>query len=236
MSEKGTVNEKSKLHEGHRDRMRKRFRETDFDGFNDHEVIEMLLFYACPRRDTNELAHKLINKFGSIAGVIDAEYEELIAEKYITEPAAVLLKMIPKFMPIYYNSKNRQEAYDNTPKLVDLFEPYFVGLTHEEFRVACFDAKLKLISNIAVDRGDPFGAPVDVRRVVEIALREKAAGIAIAHNHPQNSAKPSSKDIDVTQTIIDVMRHMRIDFLDHIIVGENEIISLKDKAYTKFLG
>lgn len=235
MSEK-KVNEKSKLHEGHRDRLRKRFRETGFDGFTDHEIIEMLLFYACPRRDTNEIAHILINKFGGIAGVIEADYEELITVNYITETAATLLKMIPKLMPIYSNSKNSNMEYNNTDKLKDLFEPYFVGLTHEEFRIACFDNNLKLLKNVAVSNGDPTGAPVDIRRLVEIALREKAASIAIAHNHPNASPKPSNQDIMTTQTIIEVMHNIRIGFLDHIIIGKNETLAMKESAYTKFLG
>lgn len=235
MSEK-TVNEKSKLHEGHRDRMRKRFRETGFDGFTDHEVIEMLLFYACPRRDTNEIAHLLINKFGGIAGIIEADYEELVTVKYITDSAATLLKMIPKLMPIYSNSKSSSTEYNNTDKLKALFEPYFVGLTHEEFRIACFDNNLKLLKNVAVSNGDPTGAPVDIRRLVEIALREKATSIAIAHNHPKSSPKPSNQDILTTQTIIEVMQNIRIGFLDHIIIGENETLAMKESAYTKFLG
>lgn len=234
MSEK-KVNEKSKLHEGHRDRMRTRFRETGFDGFTEHEIIEMLLFYACPRRDTNEIAHILINRFGGFAGVMDADYEELNTVNYITDSAATLLKMIPKLMPIYSNSKNSDTEYNDAAKLKALFEPYFVGLTHEEFRIACFDNNLKLINNVAVNSGDPSGAPVDIRRLVEIALREKAVSIAIAHNHPKAPPTPSNQDIMTTQTIIEVMRNIRIGFLDHIIIGENETLAMKESAYTKFL-
>lgn len=224
------------VHDGHRERMRLRFRETgSFDGFSEHEIIEMLLFYTHPRRNTNEIAHELINRFGSIAGIIEAEYDDLIKVKYITDGAATLFKMLPKFLPVYYNSKNNGMIYDNSQKLIALFEPYFVGLAHEEFRAAYFDNKLALIRNVALDSGDTSGTAVNIRKLVEIALRENAATVAIAHNHPKTASKPSSGDFNTTQQIIDVLKPMKIDFLDHVIVGEDKTISLRDDAYIKFL-
>lgn len=138
-------------------------------------------------------------------------------------------------MPVYYNSKNAGTIYDTSQKLIDLFEPYFVGLAHEVFRVAYFDNKLALIKHVALDSGDPSGTAVNIRKLVDIALRENAATVAIAHNHPKTSPEPSSGDINTTQQIIDTLRPLRIDFLDHIIVGEERTISLCDDAYIKFL-
>lgn len=236
MSKPSSAKSDANVHDGHRERMRKRFRETgSFDGFSEHEIIEMLLFYTHPRRNTNEIAHELMNRFGSIAGIIEADYDELVKVKYITDGAATLFKMIPKFLPIYYNSKNNGLIYNTPQKLIGLFEPYFVGLAHEEFRAAYFDNKLALIKNVALDSGDTSGSPVNIRKLVEIALRENAATVAIAHNHPKTASKPSSADINTTRDIIDVLKPMRIDFLDHIIVGEDMTISLRDKAYIKFL-
>lgn len=233
----GTGSKKSEnVHDGHRERMRKRFRETgSFEGFSDHEIIEMLLFYTHPRRNTNDIAHELMDRFGSIAGILEADYDDLTKVSYITENAAMLFKMIPKFLPIYYNSKNNDMIYDSPQKLIDLFEPYFVGLAHEEFRAAYFDNKLALIRNVVLDSGDTSGSPVNIRKLVEIALRENAATVAIAHNHPKTSSKPSTADINTTREIIDVLRPMKIDFLDHVIVGEDCTISLRDKSYIKFL-
>lgn len=236
MGETGSSKNNANVHDGHRERMRLRFRETgSFDGFSEHEIIEMLLFYTHPRRNTNEIAHELINRFGSIAGIIEAEYDDLIKVKYITDGAATLFKMLPKFLPVYYNSKNNGMIYDNSQKLIALFEPYFVGLAHEEFRAAYFDNKLALIRNVALDSGDTSGTAVNIRKLVEIALRENAATVAIAHNHPKTASKPSSGDFNTTQQIIDVLKPMKIDFLDHVIVGEDKTISLRDDAYIKFL-
>ncbi|MDE6596989.1 MAG: hypothetical protein K2K44_13395, partial [Oscillospiraceae bacterium] len=225
------------VHDGHRERMRKRFRETgSFEGYSDHEIIEMLLFYTHTSRNTNDIAHELMERFGSIAGILEANYDDLTKVNYITENAAMLFKMIPKFLPIYYNSKNNGMIYNDSQKLIDLFEPYFVGLAHEEFRAAYFDNKLALIKNVALDSGDTSSSSVNIRKLVEIALRENAATIAIAHNHPKTSSKPSTADINTTKEIIDVLRPMKIDFLDHIIVGEDSTISLREKTYIKFLG
>lgn len=236
MSGKGSPKNDANVHDGHRERMRKRFRETgSFEGFSEHEIIEMLLFYTHPRRNTNEIAHELIDKFGSIAGIIEAEYDDLTQVKYITDGAATLFKMIPKFLPIYYNSKNNGMIYDSSPKLIALFEPYFVGLAHEEFRAAYFDNKLALIKNVALDSGDTSGSLVNIRKLVEIALRENATAVAIAHNHPKTSSKPSSVDINTTKDIIDVLSYMKIDFLDHIIVGEDNTMSFRENKYIKFL-
>lgn len=236
MGKTDSLKNNANVHDGHRERMRLRFRETgSFDGFSEHEIIEMLLFYTHPRRNTNEIAHELINRFGSIAGIIEAEYDDLIKIKYITDGAATLFKMLPKFLPVYYNSKNNGMIYDNSQKLIALFEPYFVGLAHEEFRAAYFDNKLALIRNVALDSGDTSGTAVNIRKLVEIALRENAATVAIAHNHPKTASKPSSGDFNTTQQIIDVLKPMKIDFLDHVIVGEDKTISLRDDAYIKFL-
>lgn len=236
MSGTDPAKKEANVHDGHRERMRKRFRETEsFDGFSEHEIIEMLLFYTHPRRNTNEIAHELINRFGSIAGVIEAEYDDLIQVKYITDGAATLFKMLPKFLPVYYNSKNNGTIYDTPDKLIALFEPYFVGLAHEEFRAAFFDNKLALIRNVALDSGDPSGSPVNIRKLVDIALRENAATVAVAHNHPKTASKPSTIDINTTQQLIEVLRPIRIDFLDHIIVGEDTTISMRDSGYIKFL-
>lgn len=236
MSETGSAKNNGNVHDGHRERMRKRFRETgSFDGFSEHEIIEMLLFYTHPRRNTNEIAHELIDRFGNIAGIIEADYDDLIKVKYITDGAATLFKMLPKFLPIYYNSKSNGMVYDNSQKLISLFEPYFVGLAHEEFRAAYFDNKLALIRNVALDSGDTSGSSVNIRKLVETALRENAATVAIAHNHPKTTSKPSTGDINTTQQIIEVLRPMKIDFLDHIIVGEDKTLSMRDTAYIKFL-
>lgn len=224
-------NEKSNIHEGHRERMRKRFRETGFQGFEDHQIIELLLFYSCPRKDTNELAHTLISRFGSIAGILEASYEDLTSIKGVSENTATLFKIIPKFLPVYYNSRSDGMVYDNMEKLKQLFIPYFVGLTHEEFRLACFDNDLHMVSNVLISAGNPSSAPFEIRKIVEEALHAKTDSIAIAHNHPRSMPIPSNEDINATRYINRTVKALGITLLDHIIVGKNAVTTMRELAY-----
>ncbi len=219
------------IHDGHRQRMRNRFIETGFSGFEQHQILEMLLFYACPRKDTNELAHILINRFGSIAGVLDAPFDELLQIKGITENSAVLFKMIPKCITVYYQDANKDECYNNTEKLINLFKNSFIGLNNEQFRLACFDNDLHLLSNNVIDDGSPSTATVNVRKIVEIAFKEKTSLVAIAHNHVTGLPLPSDEDLSATRSINGTLKSMGIILLDHIIVGVNQSLSLRDEAY-----
>ncbi|MCI5903732.1 MAG: hypothetical protein MRZ61_01150 [Oscillospiraceae bacterium] len=219
--------QQTNLHEGHRGRMRERFLQTGFDGFNDHQILEMFLFYAYPRIDTNEIAHNLINKFGSLNGVLDASAEELVKVGGITLNAAVLLKMIPKATRIYCSARAEEICYDNTEKLKSLFIPCYFSVTEEVFRAACFDNSLRLISNSVICKGSPSGAPVNMRRLMEVVFAAKAPFIAIAHNHPDGSPFPSDSDIIATRNIINAMRSVDVKVLDHIIVGANEALSMR---------
>ncbi len=219
------------VHAGHRARMRERFRKCGIDGFNEHQIIELLLFYTCPRKDTNELAHTLINKFGSIAGVMNADYEELTAINGISENTATLFKFIPQFLHIYYSSNTSGTSYDNLDKLKNLFKPYFVGLTHEEFRLACFDNNLRVVSNVLISTGSPSGTSVEKRKIVEEIVRAKSTTVAIAHNHPRGIPTPSQNDIAATRTICSELKAIDVKLLDHIIVGELSVISMREMAY-----
>lgn len=225
------MNDKINVHEGHRARMRKRFRETGFDGFESHEIIEMLLFYTCPRKDTNELAHTLIDKFGSIAGIMNADYEELIKIKNITENAATLFKMIPKFLPLYYNSESEKTSYADSEAMKNMFSTYFVGLTHEEFRLACFDNNFHMVSNILISSGSVSSANVDFRKIAEEVLRSKAAFVAIAHNHPQGDTLASVEDIETTKQINYFLRNLDVELVDHVIVAESCVMSMRQMGY-----
>lgn len=232
---KGSDNKKG-IHEGHRERMRKRFREANgFDGFEEHQILELLLFYAIPRRDTNEMAHILINRFGSIAGVMDADYDELTELSFINENAATLLKILPSLISVYYNSYSSGILYDNSEKMKNLFKPFFAGLNHEEFRVACFDPKLELLANERICAGGPTSSKVDMRRLMSIVIKSNATSVAIAHNHPKGDPVPSAADIMATKEIDAAMNSIDVALLDHIIVGERRTLSMKDTLYMNFL-
>lgn len=224
-------NKKEKnIHKGHRARMRQRFMETGFNGFSQHQIVEMLLFYCCPRIDTNAMAHTLINRFGSLSGIIDASPDELMSITGINDNAVALFKMLPQCMQLYYSSRTEKESFDNTQKLIELFSSCYIGVTTEQFRVACFDNDLRLICNKIVCDGSPSFSPINLRRLTEIVFEAKSSYIAISHNHPCGSPYPSTDDIFATRRIMHAMSDMGITLLDHIIVGASLTVSLRDSA------
>ena len=214
------------LHDGHRQRLIQRFLEEDLDNFEPHNVLELLLFYAIPRKDTNELAHVLIDTFGSLKGVFDAPYEELIKVTGIGPNTAALLKLVPSLTRTYYSSDARSIILDTSEKSGEYFLPYYIGQTEEVVRLACLDAGGKVISNQILHRGSANAAEVNMRKIVNIALRNNAMGVILAHNHPGGLPLPSEEDVATTKSIRDALMPMGILLMDHIIVAGQDYVSM----------
>lgn len=214
------------LHDGHRQRLIQRFLEEDLDNFEPHNVLELLLFYAIPRKDTNELAHVLIDTFGSLKGVFDAPYEELIKVTGIGPNTAALLKLVPSLTRTYYSSDARSIILDTSEKSGEYFLPYYIGQTEEVVRLACLDAGGKVISNQILHRGSANAAEVNIRKIVNIALRNNAMGVILAHNHPGGLPLPSEEDVATTKSIREALMPMGILLMDHIIVAGQDYVSM----------
>ena len=214
------------LHDGHRQRLIQRFLEEDLDNFEPHNVLELLLFYAIPRKDTNELAHVLMDTFGSLKGVFDAPYEELIKVAGIGPNTAALLKLVPSLTRTYYSSEARSIILDTSEKSGEYFLPYYIGQTEEVVRLACLDAGGKVISNQILHRGSANAAEVNLRKIVNIALRNNAMGVILAHNHPGGLPLPSEEDVATTKSIREALMPMGILLMDHIIVAGQDYVSM----------
>ena len=214
------------LHDGHRQRLIQRFLEEDLDNFEPHNVLELLLFYAIPRKDTNELAHVLMDTFGSLKGVFDAPYEELIKVTGIGPNTAALLKLVPSLTRTYYSSDARSVILDTSEKSGEYFLPYYIGQTEEVVRLACLDAGGKVISNQILHRGSANAAEVNIRKIVNIALRDSAMGVIMAHNHPGGLPLPSEEDVATTKSIREALMPMGILLMDHIIVAGQDYVSM----------
>lgn len=214
------------LHDGHRQRLIQRFLEEDLDNFEPHNVLELLLFYAIPRKDTNELAHVLMDTFGSLKGVFDAPYEELIKVAGIGPNTAALLKLVPSLTRTYYSSDARSVILDTSEKSGEYFLPYYIGQTEEVVRLACLDAGGKVISNQILHRGSANAAEVNLRKIVNIALRNNAMGVILAHNHPGGLPLPSEEDVATTKSIREALMPMGILLMDHIIVAGQDYVSM----------
>lgn len=228
---------KNELHHGHRDRLRARFLKHGLEAFEDHNALELLLFYSRPRCDTNEIAHTLIDRFGSFSAVLDAPIEELVQVKGVGENSAVLLKMIPALSAKYMECRTAPgDILDSTEKAGQYFMPRFIGKMTEEVYLAALDDKRKVIRCVCVSNDGIVNAVrITVKRIVTEAINSGATSIILSYNHPGGIALPSSSDKRVTQQIFEALRLVHIDLLDHIIVADGDFVSLADSGYLNMM-
>ena len=214
-------------HDGHRKRLNARFVKSGLDDFEPHNVLELLLFYSIPRKDTNPLAHRLISRFGSLSGVFDAKPEELMKVEGITENTAVLISMVPQMARKYLEDKaDAVNAIGGFKDIGMYLMPKFVGRTVETIMLASLDNKNKIISCNIVAEGETDRATLSKRKVMEEAMRVGATRVILAHNHPRGFAMPSSEDIYLTREIYALLASVGIELVDHIIFAEDDFVSL----------
>ncbi len=213
-------NEKN-LHEGHRNRLKNRFLENGLDSFQQHNILELLLFYSIPRRDTNDIAHELIERFGSLSAVFDADVEELTKVSYITENSATLIKLIPAISRAYLMDKASHIKKMNN---VDLIKQYLVSLFHGEKNevvyILLLNNNLDLVCHHKIHEGSVNSALVDVRRVMELVFKANASMVILAHNHPNGTAFPSMEDIQTTGNLMSIFQPFNIPIIEHFVVNE----------------
>ena len=216
------------LHKNHRERLKKRFLEKGLESFESHNVLELLLFYAIPRKDTNEIGHRLIKQFGSISAVFEAPIEELTAVEGVGENAAIFLKLMPEIAKRYLTDDNKTPFLNNSESAGGYFIPFFIGEKEEIIYVACLDAKAKVIKCECLHRGSFNAVEVNVRKIAQFALKHNAVGIILAHNHPGGVALPSNEDKITTKKVSDGLKALGIELFDHIIVADNDYVSFAD--------
>ena len=223
------------IHDGHREKMRRRFLETELEGFADHEALELLLYYAIPRRDTNPIAHALMERYGSLSAVLNAPVDDLRQVDGIGESAAILLSLVSKIsrkarladvsQDTILNSSERAGAY--------LLEQ-LSGETREMVYLLCLDRKGKLLACKRVAEGDVSSASLNIRRVVEIALRSSASAAILAHNHPSGIAQPSQEDFVATEQAKNALDTIGVRLVDHIVVADRDFVSFAESGYLEW--
>ncbi|MDR0272907.1 MAG: DNA repair protein RadC [Clostridiales bacterium] len=212
---------KQNPHVNHRKRVRERYRSQGLDGFAEHEVLELLLFHCYPRCDTNEIAHNMLQKFGSLHNLFEADIETLTATLNCSENVAVFLNLIPAVTKRYFFSKWGAGIIISNEKIAGEFAiDLFVGQTVESFYVICLNKKFKLINVARISKGTTDEAPVYSREIVREAIKNNATDLILTHNHPGGVIKPSRNDIDITRRIIEGVEIMNlgIKVIDHIVV------------------
>lgn len=214
-------------HDGHRERMRQRARETDMRGFQPHEVLEFLLMYAIPRRDVNPLAHKMIERFGSLSGVLDARPEELMQVPGIGENAATLLSSLVSVFSAYQRDRWRKRPCLFSRKEAGEFcTALFSRQKVESVAIVCLDVHKAVLSSEMLTQGTVSETPLYPREVVAYALRHQAHSVILAHNHPSGDTRPSMDDLRITLEIRDALRTMDITLEDHFIIAGSRFTSL----------
>ncbi len=217
------------IHDGHRERLRQNFLEHGLSSMNDINALELLLFYAVPRRDTNELAHLLLQHFGSLDGVFSASAEELCEVEGIGAYAASLLTLVPEIMKKSRLSKSREiRQIRSSDDAGEYLLPYFMNERDEVVYLLCLDSKRAVICCAEMGRGVVNSVDTSVRRIVEKALKVKACSVIVAHNHPDGLALPSREDDLFTKCLYNALETVGIRLEDHIIVADEDYISIAD--------
>lgn len=226
------------IHNEHRKRMRERFAKEGLDGMNDHEVLELLLFHALPRVDTNPIAHRLLNAFGSFHAVLEAPTHELAQVEGMGEGSARFLHLLRQTARRYQidcsEDQLRGAGLTTTEMVGAYLAPQFFGLTEERSMLLCMDSKCKVLSCTELTRGTVRANEVNIRKIVEQTMRMNASAVVLAHNHPNGLALPSREDMQTTQRIADALKLIGIGLRDHIIVAGDDFVSMADSGLLNY--
>jgi len=216
---------------GHRDRLRKKFVSGGFDNLADYEILELALTYALPRKDVKVLAKEMINKFGSLKQVFDADVDELKQIKNISDYSAEFLLFLKKFVSLYLSLDIKEKNKLSTPESVrDYLVSALGGEKIEKFYAVMLNSGGRVIDCLEIESGTVNKTPLVPRKIAEAALKYRAVSVIIAHNHPGGTLKPSQNDMKATSAVKNALESIDVSLLDHIIVSNNNYFSFKEHS------
>jgi len=231
---------KAKAHNpnaGHRERMRARYKKGGIEAMADHEIVELLLFYAVPRRDTNKIAHGIIHEFGSLHALLESDVDQIQKRCGLSENTATLLSMLLPIARRYDISKwGTRVNFANTKAMANYLKSLFIGQTAECFYLLCLDNRDSLISATLLERGTLDRAELYPREIMKCVLASNAAYVILAHNHPSGSLEISDADVKTTQYLISMLSSVEVAVLDHIICGGQSYVSFAEKRILGLVG
>lgn len=228
-------NEKG-IHSGHKERLRQKFCKNDnFSVLEDHEIIEMMLNYAAVRRNQNSIAHKLIERFGNVKGVLDASRCELEEIDGVGSSVATYILMIRQLFAEY----NRDASHISTInvsqcELTNYIKALFDGIDKETIYMLCVNMSGKIINKQVIGTGTETGVLLDRKKILSVAINSKATSVIFAHNHPVGFAVASEEDIVSTKAIEKYLKDLEINMVDHFIVAEDKCISIREDSRYKY--
>lgn len=220
------------LHDGHRERMMEKFRKNGIGVFEDHEKLEVLLYQILPRINTNDIAHELINNFGSLKNVLLEPVEDLVKIKGIGEKSALQLKFIGDLMNYLNTAKVAVKIrFSSTLEIVTYCLKHLTDKTHEVLLFILLDDKSALLHAFSITNSQPNHIQISYREVSKQIMKYDASKLIIAHNHLIGSAEPSDDDQRFTRKLYDYLNMLSVGLVDHIIIGRNDVLSMRDNGY-----
>jgi len=229
--DKVTMDSNQPHYKRHRQRLKSKFSESGLNLFHDYEALELLLSYAISRKDVKPLAKALLEKFGGLKGLLDADTDEIENVEGIGAHTAILIKLVKDLGTLYLEKKVKDNPQiTSTKDLLNYCKASMGGLRDERFSVIYLNAQNRIIKIEAIQEGIVNQAVVYPRKVLEKALKHKASAIILVHNHPSGNVKPSEADIKLTKAIQETAKVLEILVHDHIVIGENNFFSFREKG------
>lgn len=220
------TSKKDNPHAGHRQRMKAQALETGLERFNEHQMLELLLFYGIPQKDTNAISHQLIAQAGSFHGVFDLDFEDLKSVKYMTEDSAVLLKLMPMFEQVFCSKKAVNTFMQDADSFAGFFMAQYYGAEAEQMLMLCLDGSLNLIEIVKLGFGDVNLIEANRRMIAEHIIRTNASQIIVSINHPGGDSNRLPDEDKAVAIFQGICSGLNVTFVDFICVGDTEVQGL----------
>ncbi len=224
-----------KIHKNHRERVREKFIKYGLEPLSEHQVLEMLLFYAIPRKDTNVIAHRLIDKFGTLQNVLEADYNDLIEVEDIAEVSASLIMFFRElYKYIRTNSVEENTDLSTAERVGEFCCRYFFNHTEENLILISMDGNRRLKCVDVISRGCENETAFYPRKIMKAVVKNRTNVVAIAHNHPGGSPEPSSNDLLITEKLGTMLSDIGVSVIDHIICSGDRYVSIAKRGLLRF--
>ena len=222
---------------GHRQRVKQRFRDEGLGHFEESHALELLLFYAVPRRDTKPIARRLLDAFGSYSKVLEADMAALCKVEGVGESVATYIKLLHASYRYYHLNKNVQpQSFHNTEEYAKYLIALYHGLNKEQVHITCLNAKGELIFSKLLAEGTVTSVDIPIRRLMDISINCGAVSVILSHNHPDGLLKGSPEDVACTRRVAKALLAAEIRLIDHVLVSGDDYVSLLESGFYDFRG
>jgi len=225
-------------HAGHRQRFRTRYiKGGGLDAFADHEVVEFLLYYGIPQKNTNQIAHKILKEFGKLHNLFEASPKQIMARTGLTENTATLLSMVSQLAKRYqYDKWEKRIVFEDSKQIGEYMKIAFIDQSLECFYMMCLDNGMALRGLELLEKGTLDSVELHPHKIVDFALMNKASYVVLAHNHPSGDERISEADLNATVDIVQQLRPFNVYVLDHFIMVGEKYISLAENGFMRMKG